>query len=175
MPILTNKLSNKFPKFARYISLPLILIFTIPPIFLVAFAGIVGSYIGMSMFMLIGGYTMYEVFKNMDISKYSAIYLSMTILILFLLPWDRSQNIGSYGIKEVSENTTNYLQREYNLNLLFTALFSWKTLVIYFFANLVPLIFDSKMHKSKNIMQNVSIIIAVSFIIGFFCKRHMNC
>ncbi len=87
MPIkLTKFLSNKFPRFERYISIPSILLFTVPPIFIIAFGGVVGSYIGMSMYMLIGGYTLFEVFNNMNMSKYSATYLALTILILFLLP-----------------------------------------------------------------------------------------
>jgi len=83
---LTQTLSKKYPKFDRYISIPLILIFTIPPIFIIAFGGTVGSYIGMTMYGIIGGFGMYEVFKNMNMSKISAIYLGLTISILFFLP-----------------------------------------------------------------------------------------
>ena len=162
---LTKNIYQKFPKFERYISIPLILLFTTPPIFLVGFGGTIGSYIGMTMFMIIGGFTSFEVFKNMNMSKYSAIYLGLLILILFFLPWDNIQNVGSYGIKNVIEqNTEEYLGN------IFLTLFSWKTLIIFFIGNLIPFITDYKLRKSENILQNIAIVISVSFIIGFFAK-----
>lgn len=163
---LTQNISKKFPKFERYISLPLILIFTIPPIFLVGFGGIIGSYIGMGMFIFIGGYTMYEVFKNMNMSKYSAIYLSFSILILFFLPWTSWPGVYKIGIKQVAE--TNAFTN--SLGYLFTALFSWKTTIIYLIAILLPIIMDPKLRQKETIIQNTLIIIVVSFIIGFFAK-----
>lgn len=162
---LTRNLSEKYPKFARYISIPLILLFTVPPIFIIGFGGAVGSYIGMAMYMLIGGYTMYEVFDNMNMSKYSAIYLGLSISILFFLPWTHWQNVSDYGTMDVAESSNLH-----PLSNMFSVLFSWRTVVIFFASILLPIILDPSIRKSEKILQETMIIILVSFIVGFFAK-----
>lgn len=162
---------KKHPSSWRYISIAVILMIIFPVFFIVAYAGNVGAYIGLSAFVLVGMYGLYEVFSNMNMSKISVIYLSLLPLILFLFtnenvtPFHHFERVANSN--EISGSNGPMYQ---SLKSLIQGSITWKNLLLLFIASLIPGLADPKIRKSGNAIRDQFIIAIVTIIFTIFVK-----
>ncbi|MCK5867154.1 MAG: phosphatidate cytidylyltransferase, partial [Mycoplasmataceae bacterium] len=162
---------KKHPSSWRYISIAAILMIIFPVFFVVAYAGNVGAYIGLSAFILVGMYGLYEVFSNMNMSKLSVIYLSLLPLILFLFTNENVSPFSHFERVANSNEISNSSGAIYgSLKSLIQGSITWKNLLLLFIATLLPAVADPKIRKSGNAIRDQFIITVVTIIFSVFVK-----
>ena len=72
----------------RYISIVIMLIFVLPAIFITAYTGEIGKYIGSVLFMIVGILAVFEVVRSLGFNKYVSLITALFIIPFFLLLFD---------------------------------------------------------------------------------------
>ncbi len=159
---------GKHPSTWRYISVAAILLIIFPVIFGIGYGGEIGAYIGIGIFLLLGMYGLYEVFSKMEMSKYSVVFLSLLPLILFLFT---AESITPFDhFRDVAASNTHISSNNFDFAGILKGSFTWKNLLLLSLLSLMPLIADSKLRQSKNLIWNIIVIVMVTVTFSVFVK-----
>lgn len=123
---------KKHPSALRYFSVLGMLALILPTVFVTAYAGNVGKYVGMVGYGIIAFWGTVEVARNLKISLISSIYIGLISLVIFAHPWTRIEPgvIGnSYSFSELAQE-----------------FFSWESFTVMFLAMLIVFI-EPEMRK----------------------------
>ncbi len=160
---------KKHPSSWRYISVIVILIIILPTIFAVAFGGVIGAGFGMGIFILLAMFGLYEVFSNMEMSKFSVIFLALTPLILFLFTTAQMSPVDHF--KDIADsNQVSHPDPLLSFRQIVHGSLSWQNLTLLFLVTFLPIIIDPKIRNSGKAVYNQIIITIVVVTFAAFTK-----
>jgi len=141
----------------RYISIVFILLLTIPVIFITYYLGFPGRIIGFISYFIIGAVAIFETTKAMGISIWSAAYLSLLLIITFMLPVNF--NLIKDGLNGNDVHGT------------FKIIFSWKNIITVLIGTLGVFIWEKELRSSAEVLfKNLLIFLFIMTIIPIFAK-----
>ncbi|NQZ65999.1 MAG: phosphatidate cytidylyltransferase [Mycoplasmatales bacterium] len=147
---------NKKKKINRYLSVLVMLMVVIPAVFITAYTGKVGVYIGSFMYMIIGMLAIWEVFTSMGFNKYVSVIPSLAIIPFFLINYNEFMHIGD-KVSEFEKNIKRAL--------------TWEPYLFAFFMSFIPMLVEPSVAKNKLGYFNTQMIaIFVMFVAGTFLK-----
>lgn len=148
---------KKHPSAWRYISVIAMLLLVFPVTTTTAYAGNVGKYIGMVVYMILASYASYEVVKNTGASKLVQIFIALSTLVLFAHPWEP---LNSNSIGNVTTSISSAI----------STLISWESVLVLVLLLLVAA-FDPKLYSNKKtLLPKMGIIIVSTLVITLFAK-----
>ena len=144
------------PSAWRYISISAILSIVFPIIFITAYAGTVGKYIGVVGYSFVAFWGTLEVARNLGVKWYTALFIALLSILMFVYPWNKmNPNIIKWPIK---------------INYITTVFFSWKTNLVILFGSMIVVIDPAMRINIKDMLIKLFIIIFTIFTISIFAK-----
>ena len=147
---------KRHPSALRYISVLAMLSIVLPTVFITAYAGKPGKYIGMAGYAFVAFWGTYEVAKNLKISLPSSIYIGLISLVIFAHPWT--------PIKP------DIIVNDYSFSGLTKTFFSWESFLVMFMATLIVFIEPEMRKDVKTAATKLFIIIFTILAMSIFTK-----
>ena len=147
-------------KLSRYTSIAIMLIFLLPAIFITAYAGVIGKYIGSSLFMIVGIWAIFEVVLSLGFNKYVSLITALFIVPFFLLSFNDYKWLAT---NDTHSDRYSYIVREKVIH--------WKEYLIVGIGALFPVIVQPSIAKQKmGIGLTIIALIFVMIVASTFIK-----
>ncbi|MCK5807174.1 MAG: phosphatidate cytidylyltransferase [Mycoplasmataceae bacterium] len=131
-------LFKKDSKWSRYISIAIMLTFALPAIFVTAYAGEIGKYIGSGLFMAVGIWAVFEVISSLGFNKYVSLITSLFVIPFFLLSFSDYQWLATH---DTHSDTFSWIVKEKSID--------WKSYIIVAVGALFPVVVQPSVAKEK--------------------------
>ncbi|MCR8613389.1 MAG: phosphatidate cytidylyltransferase [Mycoplasma sp.] len=135
----------------RYISAIVLIVILAPLFYILSEQGIIGRSIGLSIFLLIGTYTLYESTKHLKINLWVKFSPTIFMFVFFFIDWDYLDSVlnANLGVNNIT---------------LIGGLIDWSYILIpiLFYILLMPFFYEIKMSTFFYLM-SISIIIPIFF------------
>lgn len=136
-----------------------ILIFTIPPFFIIHYCGEAGRVIGMVMLSIIGIVGMYEILTVAGVNKPVSIFTSGLLVLYFILPYPSFENMI-----QIPESYTKISE------ILISSIGAWQSWLVIMLLSILPILLDGDFRAKKDPHKRVFIVVIGIAIVAIFSK-----